>query len=82
MKTRETVEVKKQETIIQDIFCNICEEKIHKNEHGYFDDFLSIEKTWGYFSPFDGETHCIDICISCYKTLLDSLKIKPNSLKA
>ena len=78
MKTRGTVKVEKQEIIIQDIFCNICGKKIHKNEYGYFDDFLSIEKTWGYHSQFDNETHCIDICQDCYKVFLDSLKIEPN----
>jgi len=78
MKTRGTVKVEKQEKIIQDIFCNICGEKIHKNEYGYYDDFLSIEKKWGYHSDFDGEIHCIDVCQTCYKKLLDNLLHKPN----
>ena len=78
MKIRGTVKVEMQDTVIQDIFCNICGEKIHKNDHGYFEDFVSIEKKWGYHSDFDNETHCIDICQSCYKVLLNKLKIKPS----
>ena len=77
MKIRGNVKVEKNESVIQDIFCNICGEKIHKNEHGYYDDFLSIEKKWGYHSQFDSETHYIDICQSCYKVFLGKLKLEP-----
>ena len=77
MKIRGNVKVEKQESIIQDILCNVCGEKIHKNEYGYFEDFLSIEQEWGYHSKFDGETHCIDICQKCYEVFLSNLKIKP-----
>jgi len=78
MKIYENIITKKQESVIQDIFCNICGEKIHKNEFGYYDDFLSIEKTWGYHSRFDSETHFIDICQLCYKELLERFKLKPD----
>jgi len=78
MKIREIINSEKQENVIQDIFCNICGKKIHKNEFGYYDDFLSIEKKWGYHSEFDNEIHCIDICQTCYKTFLDNLKLKPD----
>lgn len=78
MKTRKNINIKKQESVIQDIFCNICGKKIHKNEFGYYDDFLSIEKKWGYHSQFDNETHCIDICQPCYKVFLNNMKLKPD----
>jgi len=77
MKIHENIIIEKQEKVIQNIFCNICGEKIHKNELGYYDDFLSIEKRWGYHSQFDDETHCIDVCQLCYKILLDNMKLKP-----
>jgi len=78
MKVRGSRKVEIQEKIIHDIFCNVCGKKIHKNKDGYFDDFLSIEKRWGYHSEFDNETHFIDICQACYKVLINNLKIKPD----
>jgi len=77
MKILKTAEKEIREEIVQDIFCNICGEKIQKNKLGYFEDFLGINKTWGYHSPFDGETHDFDICLNCYKEILDKMKIKP-----
>ncbi|MCL2565598.1 MAG: hypothetical protein FWE24_07305 [Defluviitaleaceae bacterium] len=78
MKIYKNISIEKQEKTLQDIFCNICGEKIHKNEYGYYDDFLSIEKKWGYHSQFDGETHFIDICQLCYKIFLNNMKLKPD----
>ncbi|GHU53280.1 hypothetical protein AGMMS49975_10920 [Clostridia bacterium] len=51
---------------IEKVICNCCGEEIRKDKFGYFDDYISIEKTWGYGSEFDGETHVIDICSHCY----------------
>ncbi len=65
MRTYKTISVKKQE--IEEIYCNVCGKPIQKNNHGYFEDHLHIEKTWGYNSKYDGETHHIDVCQSCYE---------------
>ena len=32
----------------------------------YYQDALSVEKRWGYFSEKDNEVHAFDICESCY----------------
>jgi len=78
MKIRKITTQETQEETIHEIVCNICAKKIPKNEFGYFEDFLEINKTWNYHSPFDSETHAFDICLSCYKKILDNMKIKPN----
>lgn len=62
---------------VESVVCNMCGNEIEKNPFGYIDEHLSVEKTWGYGSPYDGETHEIDICGHCYEKLLGQLKIKP-----
>lgn len=66
--------MKKNATIV---YCNICSEKIKSNKFGYIEDYLNIEKRWGYGSEFDNEVHLVNICQSCYRELVKSLKIKP-----
>lgn len=49
-----------------DVRCNDCGSYIKKNLLGYLEDHVSINKTWGYGSPNDGQTHNIDLCLGCY----------------
>ena len=58
------------------ITCNCCGEDI-KITNNIPEDFITINKSWGFLSPFDGETHDIDLCTSCYKNFIDSFKIPP-----
>ena len=60
---------------LQDVRCNCCGNKVNKNEFNYFDDYISIEKSWGYHSPSDGETHCFDLCADCYFGWIKNFKI-------
>ncbi len=57
------------------VTCNMCGEEIKVNQFGYFDEYVTIEKTWGYGSRYDGETHSIDLCENCYTEMLKKLKI-------
>lgn len=52
-------------------FCNCCGREI-KGE-----DFLEVEKQWGYFSSKDGVTECFDLCEECYDKLVSGFKISP-----
>lgn len=65
-------------TVTEKVICNCCGTEIKKNEYGYFDDHISIEKKWGYGSEFDGETHSFDICVKCYKRLVEKFKKSPD----
>lgn len=60
MRQYETVE--KQTTEAVRIFCDCCGKEIEKNK----EDYLEIEKVWGYFSEKDGDRHQLDICEHCY----------------
>ncbi|MBQ9885738.1 MAG: hypothetical protein IJM37_02575 [Lachnospiraceae bacterium] len=54
-------------------FCNCCGRKI-VNE-----DFLEVEKEWGYFSSKDGEKISFDLCEKCFDKITADFKIKPQT---
>ena len=62
---------------MKEICCNQCGRQIEKNEFGYFDDHLSVEKTWGYGTAIDGDTHIFDLCFECYSDLISKFKHPP-----
>lgn len=70
-----------EETVVTEtlsaLHCNKCGRAIGKNDFGYFDDHASFNKTWGYHSPIDGETHDFDICIDCYLEWIHQFQIPP-----
>ncbi|MFA9464309.1 MAG: hypothetical protein ACERKN_08435 [Velocimicrobium sp.] len=48
------------------IQCNVCGKEV-KKENGFLkEDFLMINKEWGYFSNKDIEIHSFKICEECY----------------
>ena len=53
-------------------------EEIKKDIYGYYNDYIHIEKKWGYNSDFDGEKHSFDICSQCYKKMVSDFKIPVN----
>ena len=63
-----------------EVSCNLCGRKVGKNDFGYFEDHLSVTKTWGYGTIADGETHSFDFCIDCYSDLADRFVIPPKVL--
>ena len=48
------------------IYCNSCGKRIVKNIGSQGQDYLHVEKSWGYFSGKDGERHSFDLCEACY----------------
>ena len=63
---------------LADVRCNFCGQDVHKNAVGYFEDHISLSKTWGYHSPYDGEAHAIDLCVGCYQDWIKQFEIPPN----
>ena len=61
--------VKKEEIIT----CNACGKKIIGENGVIKEDFICIEKVWGYFSKKDGEYHLIYMCESCYDEFIANL---------
>jgi ribosomal-protein-alanine N-acetyltransferase len=56
---------------IDEVTCNGCGRVLSK-----YEDSLSIDKKWGYGTPYDGETHSLDLCVDCYTKIIDGLKLK------
>ncbi|MCL2572290.1 MAG: hypothetical protein FWE11_07785 [Defluviitaleaceae bacterium] len=62
---------------LTDVSCNVCGRDVDKNVSGYFEDHLTISKSWGYHSPYDGEIHAIDVCVDCYADWTAQFEIPP-----
>ena len=60
---------------LDEVSCNICGRQVGKNDFGYFEDHISVTKTWGYGTPSDGETHAFDICFDCYSDMEENFVI-------
>ncbi|MDR3239152.1 MAG: hypothetical protein LBT44_03580 [Clostridiales bacterium] len=74
MKTYKIVHVEQKE--LDSVVCNMCGKIVSKNRHGYIADSLSVEKTWSYESSWDGETHSFDLCMDCYRNLINAFTVK------
>lgn len=61
---------------IETIICNKCGREIPVSKGVPQEDFLEVEKSWGYFSDKDGETDRFDLCEDCYDEFVRSFKIK------
>lgn len=56
--------------------CNMCGKKMKDSGHNR-EDYIVIEKQWGYFSNKDGEKHTIILCEDCYDMWTNSFKNPP-----
>ncbi|NLK21868.1 MAG: hypothetical protein GX308_07260 [Epulopiscium sp.] len=73
MRKYKMISVEKE--MIEEVYCNICGEKIEKDIHNHFEDYLHIEKTWGYNSERDGQKDDFDVCQHCYKKWIKTFKL-------
>ncbi len=62
---------------LEEVRCNKCGRALRKAGGDYFEDYLSVTKTWGYHSPMDGETHSFDLCAECFAEFVRGFKIPP-----
>jgi len=58
------------------IICNKCGKEIEVIRGVAQEDYLAVEKRWGYFSNKDNQEDTFDICEDCYDELVASFKIK------
>ncbi|MDR1531495.1 MAG: hypothetical protein LBS62_04805 [Clostridiales bacterium] len=76
---RQFITVASEAEKLHTVVCNMCGQEVSANQFGYLDEYLSIEKFWGFGSPYDGDCHTIDICMSCYEKFVNTCKIPPHS---
>ena len=60
---------------LEKIICNCCKKEIKPENNIWKEDFISIDKKWGYFSNKDGENHHLDLCESCYEKWISNMQI-------
>ena len=73
---RQYIVNQKETKEIDKIICNQCGQEIPVIKGVAREDYLSVEKQWGYFSKKDGQTDTFDLCEDCYDKLAASFKIQ------
>ncbi len=61
---------------IERIICNKCGQEIPVKKGIPQEDFLEVEKQWGYFSRKDGQTDRFDLCEKCYDEFVKGFQIQ------
>lgn len=69
---RKYKKIVEEKEVIDKILCNMCGNKIKKDNFGNYFDYLHIEKNWGYHSLKDGKTSYIDICEDCFDKISET----------
>lgn len=57
--------------------CNMCGKRIRIEAGIPKEDFVVLEKQWGFFSQKDGEIHQICLCEDCYDKWIRTFTIPP-----
>lgn len=64
---------------VQDVKkCNCCGQPIKKPDGRNCEDYLQVEKTWGYFSSRDLTSDSFIICEACYSKWIKTFAIPIN----
>ena len=58
------------------IICNKCGKEIEVIRGVAQEDFLEVNKRWGYFSNKDNQEDAFDLCEDCYDEFVASFKFK------
>ena len=75
MRQYQLKETKEIQKTIKKIVCNKCGREIPFDNSGPQEDFLSVEKRWGYFSDKDNQVDCFDLCEKCYDEFVSTFVI-------
>ncbi len=59
------------------IICNCCKKQIKVENDIPREDYVDIEKKWGYFSRKDGLVERITVCEDCYEKWVSTFQLKP-----
>ena len=67
---------KKEYSELDKIICNKCGKEIKVIQGVAQEDFLEVNKRWGYFSNKDNQEDVFDLCEDCYDEFVASFKFK------
>lgn len=61
------------------VYCNCCGKQIEMKENTQtaLEDYVVIEKSWGYFSDKDGIRQKMNICESCFDAWVQTFARAP-----
>ncbi len=67
---------KRESYELDKIICNKCGKEIPVIKGVAQEDFLQVNKRWGYFSNKDNQEDAFDLCEDCYDELVTGFKFK------
>ena len=67
---------KQEKKEIDKIICNKCGKEIKVIRGVAQEDFLEVNKRWGYFSNKDNQEDTFELCEECYDEFVASFKFK------
>ena len=62
--------------------CNVCGKEFRILPSGEFEESLTVDKTWGYFSRKDAVRHKFTVCEDCYDKWVASFAVAPKEEQA
>lgn len=63
------------EKVIIEVICNGCGKIIPVEKGIAAEDYISVQKIWGYFSNKDGEYHSWELCEQCYDRIVKQFSV-------
>lgn len=58
-------------------YCDCCGKEFAMGKDMFIEEFLHIEKEWGYFSNQDGMNLSMDVCERCLMDWIKTFRHKP-----
>lgn len=58
-------------------FCNCCGKEFSMQGDMFLEEFLHIEREWGYFSNQDGYNLSADVCEKCLMDWMQGFRYQP-----
>lgn len=68
--------IMKETNEVSKIVCNRCGREIPVVKGVPQEDFLEVEKRWGYFSEKDNQVDRFELCEDCYDEFVKGFQIK------
>lgn len=70
------IQIQKKQGCVEKVVCNRCKKQLAASQTGVLlEDYLHVEKTWGYFSGQDGQKIEFDLCEDCTKQLIQEFEL-------
>lgn len=63
-----------REEIVQ-VVCNCCGKTLPVENGMVLEDYIHVQKRWGYFSEQDGEEIAFDLCEKCADRLIQGFRV-------